>query len=30
MDLHGDQKQNRRTATFFEFCAAEKGILLCA
>jgi ATP-dependent RNA helicase DDX18/HAS1 len=29
MDLHGDQKQNKRTATFFEFCSAETGILLC-
>ena len=29
MDLHGDQKQNKRTATFFEFCSATEGILLC-
>lgn len=29
MDLHGDQKQNKRTATFFEFCSATTGILLC-
>eukprot|EP00966_Prymnesium_polylepis_P310436 7172390-Prymnesium_polylepis.1 len=29
MDLHGDQKQNKRTATFFEFCSAKSGILLC-
>ncbi|KAL1522854.1 hypothetical protein AB1Y20_017821 [Prymnesium parvum] len=29
MDLHGDQKQNKRTATFFEFCSAKEGILLC-
>ena len=29
MDLHGDQKQNKRTATFFEFCSASSGILLC-
>ena len=29
MDLHGDQKQNKRTATFFDFCSAETGILLC-
>uniref|UniRef100_A0A7S3T488 ATP-dependent RNA helicase n=1 Tax=Emiliania huxleyi TaxID=2903 RepID=A0A7S3T488_EMIHU len=27
LDLHGDQKQNKRTATFFEFCSAESGIL---
>lgn len=29
MDLHGDQKQNKRTATFFDFCSASEGILLC-
>eukprot|EP00735_Rhodelphis_limneticus_P004571 TRINITY_DN1616_c0_g1::TRINITY_DN1616_c0_g1_i1::g.17859::m.17859 TRINITY_DN1616_c0_g1::TRINITY_DN1616_c0_g1_i1::g.17859 ORF type:complete len:350 (-),score=125.99,sp/Q54S03/DDX18_DICDI/67.82/2e-164,Helicase_C/PF00271.26/4.9e-22,DUF4217/PF13959.1/2.2e-21,DEAD/PF00270.24/2.7e-08 TRINITY_DN1616_c0_g1_i1:539-1588(-) len=29
LDLHGKQKQNKRTATFFEFCNADKGILLC-
>ncbi|CAA91949.1 ATP-dependent RNA helicase has1 [Schizosaccharomyces pombe] len=29
LDLHGKQKQQRRTNTFFEFCNAEKGILLC-
>jgi ATP-dependent RNA helicase DDX18/HAS1 len=29
MDLHGDQKQNKRTATFFEYCSASSGILLC-
>ena len=28
MDLHGQQKQNKRTATFFEFCQAKSGILL--
>ncbi|KAI4335828.1 hypothetical protein L6164_014437 [Bauhinia variegata] len=28
-DIHGKQKQQRRTNTFFEFCKAEKGILLC-
>lgn len=28
-DIHGNQKQNKRTTTFFEFCKAEKGILLC-
>ena len=26
---HGDLKQNKRTTTFFEFCAAKEGILLC-
>ncbi|OAA57953.1 dead box ATP-dependent RNA helicase [Niveomyces insectorum RCEF 264] len=29
LDLHGKQKQAKRTATFFEFCNADKGILLC-
>ena len=29
LDLHGQQKQKKRTATFFEFCNADKGILLC-
>ncbi|KAJ2084176.1 ATP-dependent RNA helicase [Coemansia sp. RSA 988] len=29
LDLHGKQKQQRRTNTFFEFNNAEKGILLC-
>ena len=29
LDLHGKQKQNKRTSTFFEFINAEKGILLC-
>jgi ATP-dependent RNA helicase DDX18/HAS1 len=24
MDIHGKQKQQKRTATFFEFCKAEK------
>lgn len=28
-DIHGKQKQQRRTTTFFEFCKAERGILLC-
>eukprot|EP00118_Oscarella_pearsei_P001888 m.8803 g.8803 ORF g.8803 m.8803 type:complete len:571 (+) comp20867_c0_seq1:44-1756(+) len=28
-DIHGKQKQNRRTSTFVEFCRAEKGSLLC-
>ncbi|KAL8479902.1 hypothetical protein ACS0TY_026735 [Phlomoides rotata] len=29
LDIHGKQKQQKRTSTFFEFCDAEKGILLC-
>ncbi|TYI18083.1 hypothetical protein E1A91_A07G064300v1 [Gossypium mustelinum] len=29
LDIHGKQKQQKRTATFFDFCKAEKGILLC-
>ncbi|EFW98944.1 dead box ATP-dependent RNA helicase [Grosmannia clavigera kw1407] len=29
LDLHGKQKQAKRTSTFFEFCNAEQGILLC-
>jgi ATP-dependent RNA helicase DDX18/HAS1 len=29
LDLHGKQKQQKRTNTFFEFVNAEKGILLC-
>ena len=28
-DIHGKQKQQRRTTTFFEFCKAERGVLLC-
>jgi ATP-dependent RNA helicase DDX18/HAS1 len=28
-DIHGKQKQQKRTSTFFEFNQAEKGILLC-
>jgi ATP-dependent RNA helicase DDX18/HAS1 len=28
-DIHGKQKQAKRTSTFFEFCQADKGILLC-
>ncbi|KAL9240706.1 hypothetical protein vseg_014894 [Gypsophila vaccaria] len=28
-DIHGKQKQSKRTSTFFDFCKAEKGILLC-
>ncbi|KAL1921414.1 uncharacterized protein VTP21DRAFT_11130 [Calcarisporiella thermophila] len=29
LDLHGRQKQQKRTNTFFEFCNADHGILLC-
>ncbi|KAI9145086.1 P-loop containing nucleoside triphosphate hydrolase protein [Paraphysoderma sedebokerense] len=29
LDLHGRQKQTKRTNTFFEFMNAEHGILLC-
>ncbi|EPQ60938.1 DEAD-domain-containing protein [Gloeophyllum trabeum ATCC 11539] len=29
LDLHGKQKQQKRTNTFFEFCNAESGTLLC-
>mmetsp|Transcript_26842 Transcript_26842/g.75037 ORF Transcript_26842/g.75037 Transcript_26842/m.75037 type:complete len:460 (-) Transcript_26842:44-1423(-) len=28
-DIHGNQKQAKRTATFFEFSHAESGVLLC-
>ncbi|KAF3437307.1 hypothetical protein FNV43_RR20060 [Rhamnella rubrinervis] len=28
-DIHGKQKQQKRTATFFDFCKTDKGILLC-
>lgn len=28
-DIHGKQKQQKRSTTYFEFCKAEKGILLC-
>ncbi|KAL6175361.1 hypothetical protein ACLB2K_052002 [Fragaria x ananassa] len=28
-DIHGKQKQQKRTTTFFDYCKAEKGILLC-
>nr|WCZ58626.1 ATP-dependent RNA helicase [Seculamonas ecuadoriensis] len=27
--LHGKQKQSKRTSTFFEFCEAKHGTLLC-
>ncbi|KYQ99812.1 putative RNA helicase [Tieghemostelium lacteum] len=29
LELHGRQKQQRRTNTFYEFVNAEKGILIC-
>ncbi|KAF9480464.1 DEAD-domain-containing protein [Pholiota conissans] len=29
LDLHGKQKQQKRTNTFFEFINAQSGILLC-
>lgn len=29
VELHGKQKQNKRTTTFFEFCNATQGIMLC-
>jgi len=29
MCIHGKQKQTKRTQTFFQFCNAESGILLC-
>ncbi|XP_039054468.1 DEAD-box ATP-dependent RNA helicase 51-like [Hibiscus syriacus] len=28
LDIHGKQNQQKRTTTFFDFCKAEKGILL--
>lgn len=28
-DIHGRQKQNKRTSTFIEFCSADSGVLLC-
>ena len=28
-DIHGKQKQQKRTSTYFEFCQAETGVLLC-
>ena len=28
-DIHGKQKQQKRTTTFFEFCNAQSGVLLC-
>ncbi|KAG7258218.1 hypothetical protein CRUP_014294 [Coryphaenoides rupestris] len=29
MAIHGKQKQTKRTTTFFQFCNADTGILLC-
>jgi len=29
MCIHGKQKQTKRTTTFFQFCNADTGILLC-
>ncbi|XP_014258537.1 probable ATP-dependent RNA helicase pitchoune [Cimex lectularius] len=29
MSIHGKQQQTKRTSTFFQFCNAETGILLC-
>lgn len=29
MSIHGKQQQAKRTTTFFQFCNAETGILLC-
>ena len=29
LDLHGKQKQQKRTNTFFEFCNAPEGTLIC-
>lgn len=29
LSLHGKQKQNKRTNTFFQFCNSKTGILLC-
>jgi ATP-dependent RNA helicase DDX18/HAS1 len=29
LDLHGQQKQQKRTNTFFEFCNAKQGTLIC-
>ncbi|KAF5099191.1 hypothetical protein DV451_003061 [Geotrichum candidum] len=29
LSLHGKQKQTSRTSTFFEFCNAKRGILVC-
>jgi ATP-dependent RNA helicase DDX18/HAS1 len=29
LDIHGKQKQQKRTTTFFQFCKQTSGILLC-
>ncbi|XP_047333439.1 DEAD-box ATP-dependent RNA helicase 51-like [Impatiens glandulifera] len=29
-NIHGKQSQQEQTSTFFDFCEAEKGILLCS
>ncbi|KAJ8674861.1 hypothetical protein QAD02_010647 [Eretmocerus hayati] len=29
LSIHGKQKQTKRTTTFFQFCNAQSGILLC-
>jgi len=29
MDIHGRQKQQRRTTTFFQFCKQNSGVLCC-
>eukprot|EP00584_Thalassiosira_punctigera_P015698 CAMPEP_0172554352 /NCGR_PEP_ID=MMETSP1067-20121228/54142_1 /TAXON_ID=265564 ORGANISM="Thalassiosira punctigera, Strain Tpunct2005C2" /NCGR_SAMPLE_ID=MMETSP1067 /ASSEMBLY_ACC=CAM_ASM_000444 /LENGTH=584 /DNA_ID=CAMNT_0013342703 /DNA_START=54 /DNA_END=1808 /DNA_ORIENTATION=- len=29
MDIHGRQKQQKRTTTFFQFCKQTKGTMLC-
>lgn len=29
LELHGKQKQQKRTNTFFEFCNATQGTLIC-
>lgn len=29
LGIHGKQKQQKRTTTFFQFCKQDKGILLC-
>ncbi|CEP64044.1 ATP-dependent RNA helicase HAS1 LALA0_S10e00936g [Lachancea lanzarotensis] len=29
LELHGKQKQQKRTNTFFEFCNADRGTLVC-
>jgi ATP-dependent RNA helicase DDX18/HAS1 len=29
MDIHGKQKQQKRTTTFFQFCKSQSGILCC-